>query len=586
MAEVCTQAGSTSANSNGLQPGHDIFCTPDNDSFYSNYSYSSLESSEESVRLINILPGPSWAPIECILRKARPLLDLKSQYTALSYCAGDARNTKSIVLNGHEFNVFANLAHALGEIRDFWKRTHGDKPCVVWVDQICIDQRNIKERSHQVGFMRQIYEYAKEVLVCLSTKTINPRGFKWLLRLRETAASDAAVASNVDNIVEKARFNQNLLMLKLFQRLHDEDFVQSWLAFYDVVEAPWWSRAWVFQEFIVASRVRFLFSGEMTTSEMLTINLQTLHFIHHDELIAPEYLERIYRDMLSPPNMPVLLRNLNRIVERIGYSDTRAAIDTAASVFRSRAQWSGSLDLKELLTHSRYCNTTDLRDKVYAFIGLVDPDYGLLPDYSQSLDRVLLETTVKILEREDSLDILCFAIASQRSGTSHLPSWVVDWTCKENSNKVRGCHYSKGPFNDDTDFPRTNAGISIRSRIVGLEHATILQVSGVRIDKLVKQASNRWLVAKQQEQNCTFKTSQGVMLGCSNMLARIDDEVWIVRGSGVPLVLRPHFKEHYSLVCTACFHEGGGPEYFRDILFPILRLCPEDYDDWQIIDLI
>ena len=35
------------------------------------------------------------------------------------------------------------------------------------VDQICINQSDLQERLHQVSFLRQIYEHAISVAICL-----------------------------------------------------------------------------------------------------------------------------------------------------------------------------------------------------------------------------------------------------------------------------------------------------------------------------------------------------------------------------------------------------------------------------------
>ncbi|KAI4632675.1 hypothetical protein J4E80_000032 [Alternaria sp. BMP 0032] len=169
--------------SDGLQPGHDIFCTPNNDSFHASSLYSELDVAQQEIRLVKLWPGSGDDAIDCTLLPGARVRDLEGQYTAPSYCAGSAKNTEPIVLNGTTFNVFANLAHALREVRQFWSTTYGDRECLLWVDQISINQYDINERSTQVRFMREIYEYAEQVLVCLSTKRSDPRGMSWLIEL-------------------------------------------------------------------------------------------------------------------------------------------------------------------------------------------------------------------------------------------------------------------------------------------------------------------------------------------------------------------------------------------------------------------
>lgn len=38
---------------------------------------------------------------------------------------------------------------------------------VIWIDQICINQSDVEEKSHQVALMSHIYKYCKEVFLWL-----------------------------------------------------------------------------------------------------------------------------------------------------------------------------------------------------------------------------------------------------------------------------------------------------------------------------------------------------------------------------------------------------------------------------------
>ena len=54
-----------------------------------------------------------------------------------------------------------NLAEALQYLR------YENRPCVLWIDAICVDQNNIPERGHQVVRMAAIYPQASRVVVWL-----------------------------------------------------------------------------------------------------------------------------------------------------------------------------------------------------------------------------------------------------------------------------------------------------------------------------------------------------------------------------------------------------------------------------------
>jgi hypothetical protein len=84
-------------------------------------------------------------------------------FEALSYTWGKARpppaTEQNIVLNSQIFPVFENLFAALQRLR------HLSKARVLWIDAICINQKDIQERQEQVLLMRQIYEQAQQVVV-------------------------------------------------------------------------------------------------------------------------------------------------------------------------------------------------------------------------------------------------------------------------------------------------------------------------------------------------------------------------------------------------------------------------------------
>jgi hypothetical protein len=66
-----------------------------------------------------------------------------------------------VLCNGIKIIVTANLGAALQRVQ------HSHRTRTLWADAICIDQTNIHERGHHVGFMGKIYERAKMVLVIL-----------------------------------------------------------------------------------------------------------------------------------------------------------------------------------------------------------------------------------------------------------------------------------------------------------------------------------------------------------------------------------------------------------------------------------
>jgi len=75
----------------------------------------------------------------------------QQDYETLSYTWGSPKRTDSIVCNGKSLGITRNLAVGLPYLR------YGSRPRRLWIDAICIDQSNVRERTKQVQLMRDIF---------------------------------------------------------------------------------------------------------------------------------------------------------------------------------------------------------------------------------------------------------------------------------------------------------------------------------------------------------------------------------------------------------------------------------------------
>ncbi|KAM0279964.1 hypothetical protein ACHAQH_004293 [Verticillium albo-atrum] len=128
----------------------------------STYQYDRLDLSTDAIRLLRLCKGGSLDPIRCYLFQAVPHAESGITYEALSYTWGDASDRVRIYVNDDKtLHVTRNLYLALEHLRcDTEDR-------FLWVDAVCIDQGHHKERNHQVGQMKLIYENADKVVIWL-----------------------------------------------------------------------------------------------------------------------------------------------------------------------------------------------------------------------------------------------------------------------------------------------------------------------------------------------------------------------------------------------------------------------------------
>ncbi|KAI4918631.1 hypothetical protein J4E90_003018 [Alternaria incomplexa] len=128
--------------------------------------YEALPLSHEEIRVLEVAPGSGDDMIKCkmkriSLRTWRVRTRHVRAYETISYCWGAPRDPSTIELNGHLTPVPASSEAAVRRMR------LSDRPRVLWIDAICIDQSSMTERSAQVALMATVYSTAKHNLVYL-----------------------------------------------------------------------------------------------------------------------------------------------------------------------------------------------------------------------------------------------------------------------------------------------------------------------------------------------------------------------------------------------------------------------------------
>lgn len=139
------------------------------------YAFCPLNNPSKDVRIIKFT-GPPESHIQVELEVVQPRAeDLRNatKYNALSWCwrivAGEAETLKEKIIVKHNdreygFTVSQSLADALRALR---RRAEQIQINRLWVDWICINQKNVEERNNQVQLMSVIYGEAQCVYVWL-----------------------------------------------------------------------------------------------------------------------------------------------------------------------------------------------------------------------------------------------------------------------------------------------------------------------------------------------------------------------------------------------------------------------------------
>src|SRR4051794_38739048 len=120
--------------------------------------YTALPFSPPHIRVLVLSPGTPSTPITCSTTTVPLFSSPPPYYEALSYVWGSPLDPEHISFNGHEgFPVTRNLFIALKYLR------FPDRERVLWVDALCINQKDVSERNEQVRLMGEVYGRASEV---------------------------------------------------------------------------------------------------------------------------------------------------------------------------------------------------------------------------------------------------------------------------------------------------------------------------------------------------------------------------------------------------------------------------------------
>jgi hypothetical protein len=153
-----------------------------------NFQYMKLADGQ--IRLLDLQPGHQNDPIVCRLYHFDS--DSATAYEALSYNWGRIHSTRGISVQGSTFRVGENLYNALHSIRQ------PQASRLLWVDAICINQEDYKEKSTQIPHMGNIYAKAENVVIYLGEATrATDRTMDILIKIEESGTAQIS-------LVEKA----------------------------------------------------------------------------------------------------------------------------------------------------------------------------------------------------------------------------------------------------------------------------------------------------------------------------------------------------------------------------------------------
>lgn len=581
---------------------YDNFHTPRNSGFYSSFQYHPLERRRHEIRLLSI---DSWSQHRYKMIGPVPLAN-PPPYCAISYVAGDPKDTCRISVDNVVFNAFANLGRAIEDVRSFWSRFHPDQELLLWVDQICINQSDHSERSHQVGYMGQIYRNATHVVIPFRCETdpaalfedeesrrrefnswvsrggpaLGNCGYQW----QDTERKDRLLteARKRDIFLDTTGATATRVRARRELTKTIEALAGGWAVICSILAHPWWRRSWTVQELLMASRTTFyvVIAGEGVALRWDLLHEVLRSCIYHSAL-SSEYIEEVVSRLYDSERWDVGQDWEKRVTLRRSYVTHMKLIrthwPTAKSTLESkrrRQRCGDDAQLSETLRHARNLESSDPRDKVYAFLGLASSNYNIVADYSpgRSEQDVFTAATERIIKTERHLEVLMDALGNDRRKKKML-SWVPDWAsplATEYSELFMGI----GIPRDCKAGGRHPAKFTFRDHEFELSTTRVLEIDAIFVGQLKEVIEDDYSVNWRWS---TCLTSHNADIGPVNVAttdrAHSGDEVWIIYGVKWPVSVRKD-GEFRCLLGPAILREPARPPQ-RGRVSPIMKgsLC-------------
>lgn len=347
------------------------------------YRYNPLAPRE--IRVVVLYPLTSTNEICLDLQQVT--LDDNPSYEALSYTWEIAGGSVQVQAGSRFLEVTKNLAAALRALSPLHSRR------TIWIDALCINQKDTTERNHQVQFMKQIYAKASRVIVWLGpTADDSDNVMEYVATLDYDKMFSKYVERSRANNIHQGNANMNVHAtetLPVAQQGVNALFSRSWFG-----------HVWVMQEACVNEETFFICGQKQVKRSQLLTLAWKYHAADEHEWASEKlsscawkgttFLIGISRYIRDPPDLFLALKDGSR------------------------------------------CEATDPRDRIFAVQHLARNHGGELerlviePRYDQDARQAYTNLALRLMESR-GLYIISWAGRSTQS-RSDLPSWVPDWS--------------------------------------------------------------------------------------------------------------------------------------------------------------
>lgn len=364
------------------------------------YEYQQLPGNDTHIRIMAILGRDNDQILSLTLKTVKLYLDDPWRYDAISYVWGPATPLKLVRIDGRKFKVRENIWRFLNL---YWTKTSArEHHRHLWIDAICINQEDTREKSEQVSHMRDIFFFSRRVLC-------------WFGEASEDSFHIDALADHDTSLAMiKRQLQEDLSNFPPYEIIDTRDAdAESRLckALQPILANAYWSRLWIVQEVCVGSWPLMITSFGL-------IPVEYVWQVSQEAALHPREWDDALEDGLS---------RIDRIVQmRVSSRDNRAHTGNPKPP---------PADLLGNCASFLNFGCQDPRDHIYAILGIMDERDAFEPDYSESPSDTLRRLLDSMADEKASFSIADFlsvaeALTREPGDTSwELKSHDIDQPC-------------------------------------------------------------------------------------------------------------------------------------------------------------
>lgn len=316
-------------------------------------------------------------------------------YYAASYVWGERKYTGAkVLLKSGNIRVLDSLVPFLDMVT-----RHGDFKTsdYWWIDSLCINLEDSREREKQVQIMADIYKKARRAII-------------WLGQESEKG-SDCSDGINFLHYLSTLQIAFDGDDVAMRNKLENPEFIDKCAAVSNLLARPWWTRVWTLQEFVLPKEAK-LYCGMASISR-------------------GRFKSAIYSIFLC-----------STISKEFEHELVPRKLFDGAFNRRRIHQWHTKpapigISLIAIMAYLGNHSATDSRDRIYSVLGLItEQDRELIgpAEYATDTAHQFARLVRSFWSTHRSLDIVCFAHLFCRNAAARdpgrenaAPTWAPDW---------------------------------------------------------------------------------------------------------------------------------------------------------------